>query len=110
MTHNRKHSTLAIQKVMALLSFLLFANLSLFAQSDSSQASNADTAINKTQKTIFQESAKYVEKDTLTGIIMIICVIAVVIVALYLSFKSPKNSEKRKKIMERQQKRGHNPN
>jgi hypothetical protein len=29
---------------------------------------------------------------------------------LYLSFKSPKNSEKRKKIIERQQKRGHNAN
>jgi beta-lactamase regulating signal transducer with metallopeptidase domain len=107
MIHNRKNTSLAIQKWMALLSCLLFANLSLQAQEDSSNTALSDTSINATQKTIFQESAKYVEKDTLTGIIMIICVIAVVILALYLSFKSPKNGEKRKKVIERQQKRGH---
>jgi flagellar basal body-associated protein FliL len=89
---------------------MLFVNYQLFAQSDSTLTSSADTAINRTTKTIFQEASKSVgSKDTLTGIIMIILVLAVVVVALYLSFKSPNSAAKRKKVMERQQKRGHLP-
>jgi hypothetical protein len=92
---------------MALLSSMLFLNYQLFAQEDTTSVA-VDTAINKTTKTIFQEASKSVgSKDTLTGIIMIILVLAVVVIALYLSFRSPNNSIKRKKVLERQQKRGH---
>jgi Na+/proline symporter len=87
---------------------MLFVNYQLFAQTDSSASTASDTAINTTTKTIFQEASKSVgSKDTLTGIIMIILVLAVVVLALYLSFKSPNNAQKRKKVLERQQKRGH---
>jgi hypothetical protein len=108
----RKYSLTAFKcKLMALLSSLLFANYQLFAQSDSSNVTSADTAINTTTKTIFQEASKSVgSKDTLTGIIMIILVLAVVVIALYLSFKSPNSALKRKKVAERQQKRGHQAN
>jgi phage-related holin len=93
---------------MALLSSMLFVNSQLFAQSDTTNSATADTAINTTTKTIFQEASKSVgSKDTLTGIIMIILVLAVVVIALYLSFKSPNSARKRKKVLERQQKRGH---
>jgi len=93
---------------MALLSSMLFANFQLLAQTDSIDAASPDTAINRTTKTIFQEASKSVgSKDTLTGIIMIILVLAVVVVALYLSFRSPNSALKRKKVLERQQKRGH---
>lgn len=91
-----------------MLSGMLLVNSQLFAQNDSSATATSDTAINTTTKTIFQEASKSVgSKDTLTGIIMIILVLAVVVIALYLSFKSPNNSQKRKKVLERQQKRGH---
>jgi len=99
---------------------MLFVNYQLFAQSDSIvgevadaavESTSADTAINITTKTIFQEASKSVgSKDTLTGIIMIILVLAVVVIALYLSFRSPNSSVKRKKVIERQQKRGHQTN
>lgn len=109
MIYNRKYSLTALKcRLMALLSSFLFANSQVFAQSDSTGATTADTAINTTTKTIFQEASKSVgSKDTLTGIIMIILVLAVVVIALYLSFKSPSSSLKRKKVIERQQKRGH---
>jgi hypothetical protein len=93
---------------MALLSSMLLFNIQLSAQTDSSNVASTDTAINRTTKTIFQEASKSVgSKDTLTGIIMIVLVLAVVVIALYLSFRSPNNSLKRKKVLERQQKRGH---
>ena len=93
---------------MALWSFIMLFNFQLFAQTDSANVSPSDTAINKTTKTIFQEASKSVgSKDTLTGIIMIILVLAVVVIALYLSFRSPNNANTRKKVIERQQKRGH---
>jgi hypothetical protein len=41
---------------------------------------------------------------------MIVLVLAVVVIALYLSFKSSNGSLKRKKVTERQQKRGHHTN
>jgi hypothetical protein len=112
MIYNRKHSLTAFKcRLMALLSSVLFANSQLFAQSDSSNVASSDTSINVTTKTIFQEASKSVgSKDTLTGIIMIILVLAVVVIALYLSFKSPNSALKRKKVIERQQKRGHQTN
>ncbi len=112
MIYNRKHSLTAFKcRLMALLSSMLFANYQLIAQTDSSNVASTDTAINRTTKTIFQEASKSVgSKDTLTGIIMIILVLAVVVIALYLSFRSPNSSLKRKKVIERQQKRGHQTN
>lgn len=112
MIYNRKNTFTALKcRLMALLSSILILNQHVFAQSGDGNAASADTAINKTTKTIFQEASKTVgSKDTLTGIIMIILVLAVVVVALYLSFKSPSNSLKRKKVIERQQKRGHQSN
>jgi hypothetical protein len=109
MIYNRKYTLTAFKcRLMALLSSMLFANYQLFAQTDSSNVASTDTAINRTTKTIFQEASKSVgSKDTLTGIIMIILVLAVVVIALYLSFRSPNSSLKRKKVIERQQKRGH---
>lgn len=109
MIYNRKNTLTAFNgRLMALLSSMLLANFQLLAQSDSSNVASTDTAINRTTKTIFQEASKSVgSKDTLTGIIMIILVLAVVVIALYLSFKSPNNALKRKKVIERQQKRGH---
>ena len=109
MIYNRIQSSTAYKcRFMALLSSMLLANSQLFAQNDSGNSATADTAINTTTKTIFQEASKSVgSKDTLTGIIMIILVLAVVVIALYLSFRSPSNAIKRKKVLERQQKRGH---
>lgn len=109
MIYNRKHSLTVLKcRLMALWSFIMLFNFQLFAQTDSNSVSSSDTAINKTTKTIFQEASKSVgSKDTLTGIIMIILVLAVVVIALYLSFRSPNNANKRKKVIERQQKRGH---
>lgn len=109
MIHNRNYVLTALKcKLLALMSGMLFVNYQLFAQTDSNATAPADTAINTTTKTIFQEASKSVgSKDTLTGIIMIILVLAVVVIALYLSFKSPSNTNKRKKVIERQQKRGH---
>ncbi len=98
-------------KFMALICSLLFVNHQLFAQSDSVEVAAADTALNKTTKTIFQEASKSVgSKDALVSIVMIVLVLAVVFVALYLSFKSPNNEIKRKELLERQQKRGHQSN
>lgn len=109
MIYNRKNSLIALNsRVTALLSSMLFTGYQVFAQSDSTTTTTADTAINTTTKTIFQEASKSVgSKDTLTGIIMIILVLAVVVIALYLSFRSPNSALKRKKVIERQQKRGH---
>lgn len=109
MIHNRNYFLTACKsKLLTMLSGMLLVNSQLFAQNDSSATATSDTAINTTTKTIFQEASKSVgSKDTLTGIIMIILVLAVVVIALYLSFKSPNNSQKRKKVLERQQKRGH---
>jgi hypothetical protein len=112
MIYNRKNTLGALKiKMMALLSSMLILNFKLFGQTEVVDSAFADTAINKTTKTIFQEASKSVgSKDTLIGIIMIILVLAVVVLALYLSFKSPSNSLKRKKVLERQQKRGHQSN
>jgi cell division protein FtsL len=112
MIYNRKNSSKAFKiKFLALLSSMLFANYQLFAQSDSSNIASTDTEINKTTKTVFQQASKSVgSKDTLVGIIMIVLVLAVVVIALYLSFKSSNGSLKRKKVTERQQKRGHQTN
>lgn len=109
MIYYTKHVLTAFKsRLVALITSMLFFNYQLFAQSDGSSVASGDTTINKTTKTIFQEASKSVgSKDTLTGIIMIILVLAVVVIALYLSFKSPNNSLKRKKVLERQQKRGH---
>lgn len=109
MIHNRNYVLTALKcKLLAFMSGMLFANYQLFAQTDSNTTTSADTTINTTTKTIFQEASKSVgSKDTLTGIIMIILVLAVVVIALYLSFKPSSNANKRKKVIERQQKRGH---
>lgn len=65
--------------------------------------------VNATTKTIFSQAKKLVSEDqsTIMSIIMIVCVLTLVVIALWLSFRSPSSSDKRKKVMERQQQRKH---
>lgn len=96
----------------AALKFRLLALFSTFFVTVSSAiaqvVTESDTALNATQKEILKEGKKMVgNKDTWTSIIMIMLVLAVVGVAIWLSFRSPDSQNRRKKVLERQQKRGH---
>lgn len=59
---------------------------SVLAQNDSAAA---DTAVNKTMKSLFSEAKKVAKKDdgNLFTILMIIAVVCVVIIAVWLSFR-----------------------
>ncbi|MCC6251147.1 MAG: hypothetical protein IT238_01645 [Bacteroidia bacterium] len=92
--------------ILTVLFGLINLSQKVFAQAEDQAA--VDTTVNKTTQKVFQEIGRNLgSKDSLTSIIMIIIVLIVVAIAVYLSFRSPSGETKRKKVLERQRKRGH---
>jgi hypothetical protein len=89
-THTKKLALKLAFVFSLLVSFT--ANISIAA----AQASN-NANLNETQKHFFQEAKKMSSDDqnTLTSVLMIVAVIAVVILAMYLAFKKDGSEKKR---------------
>ena len=87
----------------------LFGRITALAQElDTAAASNDTTVgVNQTIKGVFSEAKEIVKtnESTWTSIFMILMVVLLVIIALWLSFKSSSTDDKRKKVLDRQRKR-----
>ncbi len=107
MINNRKISLVTLRwVVMALITNIVLFSSKLFAQTDTASVATTDTTINTATKNVFKELGKSVaSKDTLSGLFMIVVIILIVILALYLSFRSTGSKVKRKKVIERQERR-----
>jgi cytochrome b len=79
---------LFFRSLAAVLIAVLYTGIgSVFAQTDSS--TTTDAAPNEAMKSVFQQMKKEVKgNDTLSSVLMIVGVAAIVGVAVYLSFKS----------------------
>ncbi len=78
----------------AILIVVVFIGIgSLFAQTDSA---SSDAVPNEAMKSVFQQMKKEVKSnDTLSSILMIVGVAMIVVVAVYLSFKSGPEDDKK---------------
>ncbi len=94
--------------VFILLQCLLTGAIS-FAQEAVADTAALDTVggLNKTTKGVFTELKDIAKtnESTWTSLFMILMVIVLVIIALWLSFKSSSTDDKRKKVLDRQRKR-----
>lgn len=75
--------------VIFTMSVSLSSSVAVFAQDDASKESVSDTAVNKTQKSLFSAAKKMAKKDdsNLFSIVMITVVVIIVIIAVWLSFR-----------------------
>lgn len=98
----------AVSGILILLQGLITGAIT-FAQEAAVDTAAGDTAagVNKTIKGVFTEAKDIVKtnENTWTSIFMILMVIVLVVIALWLSFKSSSTDDKRKKVLDRQRKR-----